>query len=80
MNAYDNVGWAWQVLAKSSELAPYSIPITASEIIYPALGPIICAPKILSVFLSVKILTKPSVFDIALALEFAKNGKTPLAY
>jgi hypothetical protein len=25
-------------------------------------------------------LTKPSVFDIALALEFAKNGKTPLAY
>jgi hypothetical protein len=39
-----------------------------------------CAPKILSVFLSAKILTKPSVFDIAFALELAKNGKTPREY
>lgn len=77
LNASERVGWAWQVLAKSSELAPYYIPMTASEIIYPAPGPIICAPKILSVFFSAKILTIPSVFEMAFALEFAKNGKTP---
>jgi hypothetical protein len=40
----------------------------------------ICAPKILSVFLSDKIFTIPSVFEIALALEFAKKGKTPFVY
>ena len=78
LNASERVGWAWQVLAKSYELAPYYIPITAYEIIYPAPGPIICAPKILSVFFSAKIFTIPSVFDIAFALEFAKKGKTPL--
>jgi len=39
-----------------------------------------CAPKSLSVFLSANIFTIPSVFEIALALEFAKNGKTPLLY
>jgi len=78
LKASERVGWAWQVLAKSSELAPYSIPMTASEIISPAPGPIIWAPKILSVFLSVKILTRPSVFEIALALELAKKGKVPL--
>jgi hypothetical protein len=78
LNAYDKVGCAWQARARSYELAPYSMPITASEIISPAPGPIICAPRILSVFLSAKILTMPSVFEIALALELARNGKTPL--
>ena len=29
LKASERVGWAWQVLAKSSVLAPYSIPITA---------------------------------------------------
>lgn len=29
-NASDKVGWAWHVLAKSSDEAPYSNPITAS--------------------------------------------------
>lgn len=80
LNASERVGWAWQVLAKSSELAPYSIPITASEIISPAPGPIMWAPRSLSVFLSAKIFTIPSVSEIALALELAKNGKTPLVY
>lgn len=80
MKAYDKVGWAWQVLAKSYVLAPYYTPITASDIIYPAPGPIICAPNNLSVFLSAKILTIPSVLVMAFALEFAKNGKTPLLY
>lgn len=80
LNASERVGWAWQVLAKSSELAPYSIPITASEIISPAPGPIICDPSILSVFLSVKIFTRPSVLEIAFALEFARKGKVPLLY
>jgi hypothetical protein len=39
-----------------------------------------CAPKIRSVFLSESILTNPSVFEIAFALELAKKGKTPLTY
>ena len=38
-NPSDKVGWAWQVLAISSEAAPYSIPNTASAIISPAFGP-----------------------------------------
>lgn len=54
--------------------------MTASEIISPAPGPIMWAPKIRSVFLSDKIFTIPSVFEIAFALEFAKNGKTPFVY
>jgi hypothetical protein len=41
LKASERVGWAWQVLAKSSELAPYSIPMTAYEIISPAFGPMI---------------------------------------
>lgn len=56
------------------------MPITAYDIISPAPGPMIWAPKILSVFLSDKILTIPSVLEIALALELAKNGNTPLVY
>jgi hypothetical protein len=39
-----------------------------------------CAPNNLSVFLSAKIFTIPSVLVIAFALELAKNGKTPLLY
>lgn len=80
LKASERVGWAWHVLAKSSELAPYSIAITAYEIIYPAPGPMIWAPKILSVFLSARILTIPSVLLIAFARELAKNGKTPFVY
>jgi len=80
LNAYERVGWAWQARAKSYELAPYSIPMTASEIISPAPGPMICAPNNLSVFFSAKILTIPSVLEIALALEFAKKGKLPFTY
>ena len=80
LKASERVGWAWHARAKSSELAPYSMPITASEIISPAPGPIIWAPKILSVFLSAKTLTIPSVLEIAFARELAKNGKTPLVY
>lgn len=80
LKASDKVGWAWQVLAKSSELAPYSIPITASEIISPAPGPMMWAPSSLSVFLSAKIFTIPSVLEMALALELAKKGNTPLTY
>lgn len=34
----------------------------------------------MSVFLSAKTFTKPSALFIALALELAKNGKTPLVY
>ena len=80
LKASDKVGWAWHVLPRSSELAPYSIPITASEIISPAPGPMIWAPSILSVFLSDKILTMPSVLELALALELAKKGNVPLVY
>lgn len=29
LKAQDRVGWAWHARARSSELAPYSIPMTA---------------------------------------------------
>ena len=77
LNASLRVGWAWQVLAKSSELAPYSIAITASEIISPAFGPMMWQPRILSVSLSAKTLTKPSELPFARAREFAEKGKLP---
>lgn len=80
LNASERVGWAWHVRAKSSLEAPYYIPITASAIISPAPGDIIWTPRILSVFLSDKTLTKPSVSLFAFALEFAKNGKLPFLY
>ena len=80
LKASDSVGWAWQARARSSELAPYSMPITASEIISPAPGPMMCAPSNLSVFLSARILTIPSVLEMALARELARKGKMPLLY
>ncbi len=80
LKASDSVGWACVVLAKSSELAPYSIPITASDIISPAPGPMMWAPTIRSVFFSVRTLTSPSVLVMALALELARKGKVPFEY
>jgi hypothetical protein len=64
--ASDNVGWPWQVRAMSSEDAPYSIARTHSAMSSPALAPTMCAPRILSVFLSATILTIPSVSSMAL--------------
>ena len=66
--------------ATSSEEAPKPIATLNSCIIVPASWPIMCAPKILSVSLSDKIFTKPSVWPIAFALLLAVNGKTPLLY
>ena len=76
--ASENVGWAWHVLAISSELAPNSIAIDNSAIISPACGPIICTPNTLSVSLSVNILTKPSVSSMAFALELARKENYPI--
>ena len=73
-----SVGCAWQVLAKSSELAPYSMAMTASEIISPALGPMIWAPRIRSVSFSANTLTNPSVLPLARARELAEKAKFPL--
>ena len=43
-------------------------------------GPMICAPNSLSVFLSPRILTKPSVSLLVLALLLAANGNLPTVY
>ena len=71
LKASERVGWAWHVLATSSDEAPYSIASTASAIISPAFAPITHAPKILSVLASVIILTVPSLSRLALALLLA---------
>ena len=71
------VGWAWHVLAISSELAPNSIAKAISAIISPQCGPIICTPSTLSVSLSAKIFTNPSVSLLTFALELAKKGNLP---
>lgn len=78
--ASERVGWAWQVLAISSEEAPYSNPKTASAIISPPPYPRMWTPRILSVSFSVITLINPSVLPLALALELAKKGNFPIAY
>lgn len=80
LKASERVGWAWQVLATSSEEAPYSKASTASAIISPAFGPITQAPRILSECLSVRILTIPSASLLHLALLLAINGNVPTLY
>lgn len=67
LNASLRVGCAWQVLAKSSDAAPYSMPSTPSAIISPAFGPMMCTPGILSVVLSARTFTNPSELPVALA-------------
>ena len=62
----------------SSALAPNSIANDNSAIMVPARELIIETPKTLSVFASAKIFTKPSVSELTLALEFAKNGNLPI--
>merc|ERR1719370_1522715 len=74
------VGCAWHTRAISSQEAPYSIARAASLIISPAPGPIIWAPRSLSVFLSPRILTRPSVSLLDLALLFAAKGNFPTLY
>ena len=46
----------------------------------PQCGPIMCAPKILSVFESARIFTNPSDSLLTFALELAKNGNFPILY
>ena len=72
------VGWAWQVRAISSALAPNSIANANSAIIVPASELIIETPKTLSVFSSAITFTKPSVSLLTLALELAIKGNLPI--
>ena len=44
----------------------------------PAAGPMMCAPKIRSLFLSAKIFTKPSAAKFAFALPFPININFPI--
>ena len=69
LTASENVGWAWQVLAISSELAPNSIAIAISAISSPAWGPIKWTPNTLSVVESAKIFTNPSVSLLTFARQ-----------
>merc|ERR1719323_476682 len=78
--ASEHVGWAWQTRATSSQLAPYSIARAASLIISPAPGPMMWAPNSLSVFLSPRIFTMPSVSLLHLALLLAAKGNLPTEY
>ncbi len=48
--ASEKVGWPWIVRAMSSELAPNSKARTHSAIMSAARGPMMCTPKIRSVF------------------------------
>ena len=65
LTASASVGWAWQVRAMSSLLAPNSMATAASAIRSPARGPRMCTPSTRSVFASARILTRPSVWPRA---------------
>merc|ERR1712038_75021 len=80
LKASETVGCAWHTLATSSQDAPYSIAKAASLISSPAAGPMMCAPSSLSVFLSPRILTKPSVSLLVLARLLAAKGNLPTEY
>ena len=75
--ASDNVGWAWQMRARSSLAAPNSMATTPSEINSDAIGPITCIPRMRSVLRSARIFTNPAVLPIARARPLAVNGKLP---
>ena len=64
--------------AISSELPPNSMAVTISDIRFPASKPMICAPNIVSVFLSANIFTNPSDLDVVKALPFALKGNLPV--
>src|SRR5258708_27046910 len=74
------VGWACTIRAMSSEAAPNSMRTTASDISSDAYGPIICTPRMRSVFASASIFTNPAVSPIARAPPFTMNGNCPARY
>ena len=78
LTASSSVGWAWQVRAMSSALAPNSIAIATSAISTPASGPIMWAPSTRSVAASVRILTNPSVLPTERARLLAMKGNLPV--
>ena len=61
----------------SSAEAWNSIATTASEISSEAIGPMMCTPRISSVFASASTLTMPVVSPSARARPLAMNGKVP---
>ena len=66
--------------AISSAAPPNSIAITASASMSEARGPTICTPSTLSVRLSARIFTKPSVMAMALARPLGVKGNLPALY
>ena len=64
----------------SSAEARNSIATTASAINSEAIGPMMCTPRISSVFASAKNFTIPDVSPKARARPFAIKGKVPALY
>ena len=80
LTASDSVGCPWHVRAMSSVLPPYSIARTHSPSSSPALGPTMCAPRILSVSAHDTNFTSPSASSLVRARELAANGNVPTVY
>src|SRR5688500_4968717 len=80
LRASESEGCAWQIMPMSSLDPRNSIATTASAISSPANGPMMCTPRISSVFACAMTFTSPLVSPRARALAFAENGKTPVRY
>src|SRR4029078_6446489 len=78
--ASESDGWAGQIMPMSSAEPRNSIATTASAISSPAIGPMMCTPRISSVVLCEMNLTRPDVSPSARALAFAENGNVPALY
>ena len=76
--ASERVGWAWQVRAMSSLVAPNSMAAAASAIMSPARGPRMCTPRTRSVWASARIFTEPSTSPSVRARPLARKEKRPL--
>src|SRR6185503_4984131 len=80
LSASDSDGCACTIMPMSSAEPRNSIATTASAISSPAIGPMMCTPRISSVFASAMNLTRPVVSPSARALALAENGNTPARY
>src|SRR6185503_16894418 len=78
--ASDSEGCACTIMPISSAEPRNSIATTASAISSPAIGPMMCTPRISSVFSLARNFTRPLVSPNARARALAENGNTPARY
>src|SRR6185503_13976779 len=79
-SASDSDGCACTIMPMSSAEPRNSIATTASAISSPAIGPMMCTPRISSVFSAARNFTRPLVSPRARARALAENGNTPERY